>query len=306
MIDSTPFAYPSHGNVDRLATATAALRRVEQAVMETLRDAGYEEVLPPVVDVLEVFAETGAGVVKLVDRSGHVMGLRADFTGPVARIAGMQLRDLTGPLRLSYHGTTFRDQGGLRQRMEAGGELYGAAGPAADAEVLRTALACVRSVGIEGRLAIGSMALVESLLPTTPALRRALDRRDRKTLRSLPEVQALSPESQRAAEALLDLVGGPEILSQARELLPGCAAALDELEALAQNLEGEDFELDLAHVRLPAYYTGTVFDVYVEGAARAIGGGGRYDSLAARYGPARPAAGFAVDLDALAGFSRAC
>ena len=32
---------------------------------------------------------------------------------------------------------------------------------------------------------------------------------------------------------------------------------------------------------------------------RAVGGGGRYDALLARFGDARPAVGFCIDLDAL-------
>ena len=47
------------------------------------------------------------------------------------------------------------------------------------------------------------------------------------------------------------------------------------------------------------YYTGLVFNLYVAGAPRAVGGGGRYDTLLGRFGDPRPAVGFSLDLDAL-------
>ena len=42
-----------------------------------------------------------------------------------------------------------------------------------------------------------------------------------------------------------------------------------------------------------------MFQILAEGPGCAVGGGGRYDGLLARYGVDRPAAGFALDLDHL-------
>ena len=46
--------------------------------------------------------------------------------------------------------------------------------------------------------------------------------------------------------------------------------------------------------------TGVRFEVFVRGAGRAVGSGGRYDQLLALYGLDRPAVGFALETDALA------
>jgi ATP phosphoribosyltransferase regulatory subunit len=50
-------------------------------------------------------------------------------------------------------------------------------------------------------------------------------------------------------------------------------------------------------VRGFAYYTGTIFHVYAPGTGDAVGSGGRYDELLARFGWDLPAAGFGLDLD---------
>jgi len=47
------------------------------------------------------------------------------------------------------------------------------------------------------------------------------------------------------------------------------------------------------------YYTGLVFDIYVDGVGAEIGGGGRYDHLIGRFGHEVPSTGFAFDLDRL-------
>jgi ATP phosphoribosyltransferase regulatory subunit len=52
-------------------------------------------------------------------------------------------------------------------------------------------------------------------------------------------------------------------------------------------------------VRGFAYYTGTIFHAYAPGTGDALGSGGRYDELLARFGWDLPAAGFAFDLDRL-------
>jgi ATP phosphoribosyltransferase regulatory subunit len=57
---------------------------------------------------------------------------------------------------------------------------------------------------------------------------------------------------------------------------------------------------DLGEVRGLDYYTGIHFELYVAGIGRAVGAGGRYDDLLARFGRAMPAVGVSLDLDTIA------
>jgi ATP phosphoribosyltransferase regulatory subunit len=57
--------------------------------------------------------------------------------------------------------------------------------------------------------------------------------------------------------------------------------------------------IDLGVVRDWAYYSGIVIEAYAAGATAPVAVGGRYDSLAARFGRGRPAVGVAVALDLL-------
>ena len=77
----------------------------------------------------------------------------------------------------------------------------------------------------------------------------------------------------------------------------------EELLALDDALEpGERSHVvyDLGEVRGLDYYTGVHFEVFVSGAGRAAGAGGRYDELMGRFGRPMPAVGVSIDLDAIA------
>ena len=54
--------------------------------------------------------------------------------------------------------------------------------------------------------------------------------------------------------------------------------------------------IDLSELRGYDYHTGMVFSVYARGFPGAVARGGRYDSIGAAFGRARPATGFSIDL----------
>lgn len=315
---STTANAPPHGTQDLLFEAAVQLRRCEAALARLFEANGFAEVIPPSIESAEVFEGTSA--LRTLDRRGHLLALRADFTAQVARIAATRLAGLS-PLRLYYRGSVVRegaeDSGVPRERLQAGCELVGAGGAEADAEVLALAAASLDALGLRGaRISIGAVGYFAALTRAagasprlTRALSDAIDRKDLPSLRLLCEREV--PEG-KAREALLVLAQPPRpqaqaeaLLARARELAPSgeAEAAVAQLVATlavarARNL-GAALEVDLGEVRGLGYYTGLVFNLYVPGAPRAVGGGGRYDNLLGRFGDPRPAVGFSLDLDAL-------
>jgi ATP phosphoribosyltransferase len=289
------FHAPSAGAIDRLFEAARLLRDLEARVIDLLTVAGYQEVVLPALERLEVFASEEEEVVRFVDRHGHVMGLRADFTGPTARVVATRLRSHP-VVRLSYRGDVFRNQetgkGNRSELHQAGFELFDEGGVGSDVEAIRLALRACDALGARSaRASLGSAALVAALLPeATDEHRRALDRRDS---------GALPPQLAR----LLDFAGPPAVLERAQAQLPDVARpALARLSAVVAEL-GSDADrvvIDLAEVRPRAYYSGIVFDLFAPGFPSAIGGGGRYDGLVARYGHSRPAVGASLSIEAIA------
>jgi ATP phosphoribosyltransferase regulatory subunit len=245
-------------------------------------------------------------------RDGRLVGMRADFTAQVARIAATRLAGLS-PLRLYYRGSIVRRtvEQSVVERLQAGCELVGAAEPSADAEVLSLAAASLQALRLEGaRISVGSMgyftALTEGLSPRlVTTLHAAVDRKDLPALRSVSEREVPPGKTRDAllmlAEPPRARAQAPELLRRAEQLAPNDAAlaAVRRIAATLELANAPGLEVDLGEVRGLGYYTGLIFNLYAAGAPRPVGGGGRYDTLLGRFGDPRPAVGFSLDLDAL-------
>ncbi len=297
----------------------ATARQVESAkaaMLEGFRVAGYELVLPPMVEyidslVSEEDASLGLKTFKLDDYlSGRQMGLRADITPQVSRIDAHLLGERTGVTRLCYAGSVVhtRPDGatGSREPMQVGAELYGYAGIEADLEVIELMLATLERAGVSGvRLDIGHMAIYRGLSAaaglsseTSRALFAKLQSKDVASIREL--VRDVAEPYRSAFLALPELYGPIAGLERARSCLPSLPEVelgLMQLSAVAKALEGRvALSFDLTELRGTQYHNGLLFAAYAEGWAEELARGGRYDNVGRRFGRARPATGFSLDL----------
>ena len=307
------------GISDLLPDAAQDLEGLRRALLDTYRRHGFELVLPPLVEYLDSLLIGSGGdldlkTFKLVDQlSGQSLGVRADITPQVSRIDAhlLQQRDIT---RLCYAASVLRTrpsgQEGSREPIQIGAEVYGHAGIEADIEIIdlllqSLALAELGPVRLDiNHLGLASLLLAELEGVDEEAVLQLLQARDLPSLREL-----LAPWSQPAAAALLALPEcfGPaeSAMARARTLLapwPQATPHLDALDAvlgslrLARHAGQVSLAIDLADVQGFRYHTGLGFAAYVEGHARAVGRGGRYDGIGAAFGRGRPATGFSLDL----------
>jgi ATP phosphoribosyltransferase regulatory subunit len=131
-----------------------------------------------------------------------------------------------------------------------------------------------------------------------------LQRKARPELAEWLAAGEVTPAFSESLEALMELNGGADVLSEARRRLPAAdpriCSALDELEAIASALERRfpllPIHFDLAELRGYHYQTGMVFAAFVPGYGRELARGGRYDDIGRVFGHARPATGFSADL----------
>lgn len=308
------------GISDLLPDAAQDLEGLRRALLDTYRRHGFELVLPPLVEYLYSLLIGSGGdldlkTFKLVDQlSGQSLGVRADITPQVSRIDAhlLQQRDIN---RLCYAASVLRTrpsgQEGSREPIQIGAEVYGHAGIEADIEVIdlllqSLALAELGPVRLDiNHLGLASLLLAELEGVDEEAVLQLLQARDLPGLREL-----LAPWSQQpAAAALLALPEcfGPaeSAMARARTVLapwPQATPHLDALDAvlgslrLARHAGQVSLAIDLADVQGFRYHTGLGFAAYVEGHARAVGRGGRYDGIGAAFGRGRPATGFSLDL----------
>lgn len=306
------------GALDLTGDAVRRRRALQRAAFATLEARGYDELIPPTFEYEEIFLRAGGpGVaerlIRFLDLDGRTLALRYDFTASVARVAATTFVDAPKPLRLCYSGKVYRQEPerGARPReiLQAGAELLGSADLAHDLEIVRLAIALLRACGVEqfqlnlghvGVLASGLAALDDTL---RPSVRRWIDRKDRGSLtRALAEADA--GDEARALMSLPFVIGRRPALEGAARHAPAAAqpglAHLLALDAALTADERAHVVYDLGEVRGLEYYTGIQFELFVAGAGRAVGAGGRYDELMGRFGAPMPAVGVSVDLDALA------
>jgi histidyl-tRNA synthetase len=169
----TPELPRVRGMNDFLPPEAAVLRRLEQALLDFLGLYGYSLVTTPVLEPTDLFLrKSGEEIATRMYTFTHWnrrLCLRPEGTASVIRAYVQHLQDRPLPLRLAYCGPAFRyekpQRGRYRQFHEVGGELVGAAGPAADAEVLYVACGALERVGLRGyRLTVGHLGVALQLL----------------------------------------------------------------------------------------------------------------------------------------------
>lgn len=295
---------------------------VTNAISRVLVAWGYNPVETPVV---EEYATLEAGVgrlaekyaFRLFDLDGSLLALRPEMTVPVARLAASRLRETAGPHRMRYVTDVFREhtslRGQARQFTQAGIELVGAHGPAADAEVVCVMVDALTAAGLEPfTVAIGTAEVLRGLLERAggsaewrDAVIGAAHERNLVEIDRLAARDDLAPEVAEALRTVPRLRGGAEALDSCMDVTraAGCVGVVDELGETWRMLSslglGDRVTLDFGIMRSFGYYTGVQFEAYAPGLGLPLGGGGRYDRLLGSFGTPMPAAGFALGLERL-------
>ncbi|WP_119460233.1 ATP phosphoribosyltransferase regulatory subunit [Rhodospirillaceae bacterium SYSU D60014] len=298
---------------DILPPDAAFEARVVERLLAGFTAQGYAQVKPPLIEFEESLL-SGAGAAmtahtfRLMDPvSQRMMGLRADITPQVARIAATRLQNAPRPLRLCYAGQTLRIKGSQlrpeRQVGQAGVELIGGASAGADAEVVLVAAEALQAVGVPN-------LTVDLTLPTlVPALASGLGFADA-TVRSLvatldrkdaPAIQAIAGGHAPRFVALMRAAGPARRAMAALQALDLPATAAAERAHLGEVVDliltaAPDLNLTIDPVehRGFEYHTGVSFTLFARRVRGELGRGGRYLS-----GDSESSTGFTLYMDTL-------
>jgi histidyl-tRNA synthetase len=287
---------------------------LERAVRGTFEGYGFEEIRVPVLEKTELFARAIGDATDVVekemytfeDRNGDLLSLRPEGTAGVVR-AVLQNGLLYGaPLRLWYMGPMFRrerpQKGRTRQFHQIGAEVFGAAGPDVDAELLAMCHRTWQRLGLKPlRLEVNTLGTASERAAYRDDLRDFLAAREgeldddsrrrleRNPLRILdsknPDVQSVLQDA-----PLLSAYLGPESL-----------AHFDGFRHLLERF-GLDYTVNPRLVRGLDYYSHTVFEWITDalGAQGTVCAGGRYDGLVEiQGGRPWPGIGFAMGQERL-------
>lgn len=277
------------GLMDVLPPHAAAEFRLIHLFLKTFMGFGYEPVIPPLAEYAESLlagqAEaTSHHVFRVADPlAPGMLGLRADMTGQVARIATGALGQTPRPLRLCYAGYTLRTTAEAlktrRQHTQVGIERFGQANIHAISEVLAIAAHALESTGISGlTIDLHYPAVLKALLTHYPAaqhaaLRDAVRLKDHARLHALGalDIAEMLRHTGAAATVLQKLASSqlPEV-KKAGEALAALVVALKQ-QAVAATLT-----IDLLDLSGYGYYHGIGYALYWNAPGIEVGRGGVY------------------------------
>ncbi|MGI5920379.1 MAG: ATP phosphoribosyltransferase regulatory subunit [Syntrophomonadaceae bacterium] len=308
---------------DLLPEEVKRRRAVERKAVQLFSSYGYEEVITPTIEYLEVVEAGSGGNIReqlflFMDREGGILSLRPEITTSIARLAAIHLQDATLPQRLFYIANVFRhvqpQLAQYREFWQLGVELLGAPGPWADAEVITVAVKALREFGLTNfKVSLNQIGIFNSLLDNS-----GMTPDDKKIVRHLVETKDLVELSRVLEKLPVDdrlkdtisrlpvLHGDIGILNKVpyiesnRNAAQAAAELLDVYEALKIFHVEDNIVIDMGVLRGLDYYTGVVFEGYSPDLGYGLLGGGRYDNLLGQFGFACPATGFAVGMDRLA------
>ena len=303
------------GTKDVLPSQVYLWHHIEDTARKCAALYSFKEIRTPVFEHTELFARGVGDTTDIVnkemytflDKGGRSVTLRPEGTAGVARafvengLAGGAM-----PAKLYYLISAFRYErpqaGRLREFHQFGAELYGAAGPEADAEIISLADSFLKTLGLKAvELQINSIGCKTCRAAYHGALKEYFK----------PHLAEMCPDCNARFEKnpmrIIDCkeegckritAGAPRMLDF---LCPDCRTHFERVKELLA-LAGVAYTVNPSIVRGLDYYSRTVFE-FTSAAAGAQGtvlGGGRYDSLLEQIGgKSVPAVGFAAGMERL-------
>ncbi|PJA31433.1 MAG: histidine--tRNA ligase [Zetaproteobacteria bacterium CG_4_9_14_3_um_filter_53_7] len=299
---------------DGLPAEVRVWQRVEAAARKVFGTYAFSEVRLPILEPTELFVRSIGEATDIVskemyaftDQGGDNICLRPEGTAGSVRAYLQGGLTRSGTQRWFYIGPMFRrerpQKGRLRQFQQIGVELFGAAGPLEDAEMLAMAHAFLAELGIKG-LTIEVNSLGCSVC--RPGYRDQLVRYLKQRAGDLCEtcIERIEKNPMRVldckvASCQAQLGDAPEMVGHLCEACETHFAGVKQgLDALAI-----PYSINARIVRGLDYYNRTAFEIVTDqlGAQGTVLAGGRYDGLVEELGgPATQSIGFAAGLERL-------
>jgi histidyl-tRNA synthetase len=274
---------------------------------ETARLFSFEEYDAPVVESEGLYTrKAGEQIVQelyaFADKGNRSLALRPEMTPSLARMVMQKGNSLPLPIKWYSIPQCWRyeriQRGRRREHFQWNMDIFGVAGPEAEAELLAAVTTFFSRVGLgpnDVGIKISNRLLLQAVLEDLGVrpedfaavciLVDKLEKMPREAIAS--DMAALGLESGQV-DRIVEILSLKELDAVATAIGPD-HEAITQLRALFELAEAYGYadwlQFDASLVRGLAYYTGTVFEAFDRGASlRAICGGGRYDRLLSTFG----------------------
>lgn len=285
---------------------------IRQKVIDTLREVfesyGFEPLETPSLEysatLLDKYGDEAEKMVyTFKDKGGRDVGLIYDLTVPVSKVLALYSQKIPFPFRRYQIQRIWRaekpQKGRYREVLQCDVDSFGTSSPLADAEIVAIIYECLRKLNFEKfTIRINSRQVLFKLISDLGikqkdkqlSVLRTIDKLDKTSQVKVKKELKEKGLTDKKIEKLLSLIKSAKPDENLKQLF-------NYLKWLGVN--EKYYQFDPILVRGLDYYTGPVFETYVEKPKiGSISGGGRFDKLISVLGgPDIPATGTTIGLD---------
>ena len=297
--------------------------KIVRTLQEVFEIYGFTPLETPIFERYETLTAkggVGAGTdtfnetFKFTDQGGRQLGLRFELTTSLARYVGTN-PSLKLPFKRYEIGPVFRDGpiklGRYRQFWQCDIDTLGAKSMLAEAEILAVVQKVFEQLNLEVIIKINNRKLLNGLLEEAGLKEReealiVLDKLNKIGAEGVKKELAALGIKKAASEKLFELLSEKNSLENLSKKIKSTIGQeglkeLNELFSYLKMMGVNNYQLDLSLARGLAYYTGTIYEVYLKKGVvtSALAGGGRWDQMIGKFvggGREIPAVGIAFGL----------
>ena len=323
---------PAKGMRDFLPTDFAFRQQVLNIIQKTYESYGFSRIETPAVENIQLLTSKQGGdneklIFKILKRGEKLqnattdlcdLGLRYDLTVPLARFYSNNQGQLPAVFKAIQMDNVWRadrpQRGRFRQFVQCDIDIIGEPTNLAETELITATMNALSNLGFnDAKVRISDRRLLNALAECCgftdeqkPAIFIALDKLDKIGVTGvMEEVEQIAPGK------AVDFVNMLNRINSAPNPFAKCVEELGDFlpPAVRQNLEeilyvtnnsvkNGKVVFDVTLVRGMGYYTGTIYEISLEGLGSAVGGGGRYDKMIGKIiGTDVPACGFSIGFE---------
>lgn len=328
---------PTKGMNDYLPRETRLREYVKSVIIRAYEKSGFSMIETPAVEHIENLTGKNGGeneklIFKIMKRGEKLSeaadagdgelcdsGLRYDLTVPLSRYYANNQAKLTTPFMAMQIGNVWRadrpQKGRFRQFTQCDIDILGDASHMAEITLISATTGVLRELGFDNfTVRINDRRLLKVCADFCGFAAEecdrvfiTLDKMDKIGLDGVKNEligEGFDPDAVDKYISLYENCDNVSVSEFASQRLCGngadIAASLESIMrcATAATSGGCSLKFDPTLVRGMSYYTGTIFEISMDGYGYSVGGGGRYDEMLAKFsGQKTPACGFSLGFE---------
>ncbi len=318
---------PPRGTRDFMPAVMIRREYLIEMIRAVFRDYGFQPMETPAFESWELLSKKGGGgeavkdeIYYFKDKAYREMGLRFDLTVPLARVV-VANPQFPKPFKCYQIGKVWRydrpQAGRFREFWQTDADIVGSQSMDCEAECLALAVNVLSQLGFRKfKVRLNDRKILNGVMEVAGIGKKM----EADVFRVLDKLEKIGPGEvkkelgriipPRKARTIMDAIGKSGSPSSMLRDSPGIESStvadegMNELRDLVGKCKtygiGKYLEIDFSMVRGLEYYTGPIFEIFIESERNvgSVGGGGRYDNLVELYGGKwTPAVGISLGIE---------